>query len=244
MSSPDEARLIAQLTDAQRHGTHGVDATPYSHLDRAAAYRVQSGVRLGLGRSIGMVKTGIHSDSVGVVAPIYADAVGRAPAFRLPQANVVGLEVEVGMVLGKSLPGAATEGEVRAAIDHYFVGVEICGSRFVARGLAGLNGGLADNMSSLGYVIGPTRQALADKIDGLTVRLEFAGREIHNALAKHAFGNVLASLIAYSASQQPDYPLAGGTIITTGSMCGLVPASGPGHVVASLGDEALEFDIV
>src|SRR3569833_3187950 len=87
MSSPDEARLIAQLTDAQRHGTHGVDATPYSTLDRAAAYRVQSGVRLGLGRSVGMVKTGIHSDSVGVVAPIYADAVGRAPAFRLPQAN-------------------------------------------------------------------------------------------------------------------------------------------------------------
>ena len=33
-------------------------------------------------------------------------------------------------------------------------------------------------------------------------------------------------------------------IVTTGSMCGLVPTSGVGHVVARLGDEQLEFDIV
>ena len=244
MSAPDESRLIAQLTDAQRAGTHGVDAAAYADLDRAAAYRVQSAVTAALGRRTGMLKTGVHADGVGVVAPIYADGVGQAPAFRLPQANTVGLEVEVGLVLGKALRGASTEAEVRAAIDHYFVGVEICGSRYIDRKAASPTAGLADNMSSLGYAIGPTRPVLADNIDGLTIRLEFAGHEIYNAPAKHGFGTVLASLIAYSASQQPNYPLAAGTIITTGSMCGLVSTSGPGHVVAALGDETLEFDIV
>ena len=39
-----EAEMIASLADGQRRGTHGVDGTPFASLDRAAAYRVQSGV--------------------------------------------------------------------------------------------------------------------------------------------------------------------------------------------------------
>jgi 2-keto-4-pentenoate hydratase len=238
-----EAEQIALLTAAQRARTHDVDATLFAGLDRSSAYRVQTGVLAALHQTAGMLKTAIHSDGVVVVAPIYATSVAEVPGFHLPVANVVGVEVEVGVVLRKALTGSVDETQVRSAIDHYFVGVEICGSRYRDRKLAGLNGGLADNMSSLGYAIGSRREA-QDQIDGLTVRVQFAGHELHSAPARHGFGTVLASLIAYANNRHPSYPLAAGTIITTGSMCGLVPTSGPGHVVASLGDETVEFDIV
>ena len=42
----------------------------------------------------------------------------------------------------------------------------------------------------------------------------------------------------------PEYPLPAGTLVTTGSVCGLVYIRGTGHVVATLGDDRIEFDIV
>ena len=236
----DDDDLIRPLADAQRASTHGVDALRYATLDRPAAYRIQHGVRLALGADVGMLKTAVHSDGVGVVAPIYASRVGYAPDFQLPVGNVIGLEVEVGLVLGADVTGA---NDASAAIDHYFLGAEICGSRYLDRSLAGPIGGLADNMSALGYAIG-ARRALGSDIDGLTVALDFAGRRIFDAPAKHGFGSVLASFLAYADNQLPDYPLKAGTIITTGSLCGLVATTGTGHVVARLGDDTLEFDIV
>ena len=240
-----DAELVAALADAQRRVAQSVDATRYSALDRAAGYHIHLGVLAALGQTAGMLKTGIHPDGVGVAAPIYASNVGRAPGFRLSAATVTGLEVEVGVVLARDIPpGPADEQRVAAAVDHYFLGVEICGTRFTDRKAAGLNGGLADNMSSLGYAIGPRRPRLTTEIDGLGVTLEFGGQQIYAAPTKHGFGTVLASLVAYAANQLPAYPLRGGTIITTGSLCGLVPTSGAGHVVARLGDEMLAFEIV
>lgn len=238
-----EDELIAALVDAQRNGSHEVDASRYAALDRPAAYRVQTGVRAALGRRVGMLKTAIHAEGVGVVAPIYGDCVGNDPHFRLPRTNVVGVELEVGVVLRKPVSAGADHASARAAIDHYFLGIEVCGSRYRDRSAAGPNGGLADNMSSLGYVIGRDRTN-GDAIDGLEVRVEFGGRQLYAAPAKHGFGTVLASLVAYANHQQPAYPLAAGTIVTTGSLCGLVPITGPGRVVASLGKETVEFEIV
>jgi len=235
-----EAELIRILAAAASAGVHTVDATPYASLDRDAAYRVQVGVLAATGASVGILKTGIHPDGVGIVAPIPASGVGRAPDFRLPVANVTGLEVEIGLVLARNVASAA---DVPSAIDHFFTGVEICGSRYIDRSKAGPMGGLADSVSALGYVVGPTR-ALKDQFEGLQITLEFADKKIYAARAKHGFGTVLASLIAYAENQHPAYPLRAGTIVTTGSLCGLVPTSGTGHVVARLGDEVVEFDIV
>lgn len=238
-----DSELIDRLVAAQRNGTNSVDPTPYAQIDRETAYRVQTGVLAALGAKVGMLKTAVHPDGVGAVAPIYAANVGTAPSFTLRGVSMVGLEVEVGLVLAKDLSAGVDAADVVAAVDHYFLGVEICGSRFPDRKAAGPMGGMADNMSGLGYAIGPTRK-LGAEIEGIEVKLEFAGKQIHAAPAKHAFGNVLASLVAYANAQHPSYPLKAGTIITTGSMCGLVAASGPGHVVASFGDDRLEFDIV
>jgi 2-keto-4-pentenoate hydratase len=150
------------------------------------------------------------------------------------------LEVEVGLVLGKDVGSSA---ELSAAIDHYFTGVEICGTRYVDRSVAGPMGGLADSQSAFGYVMGPDRAA-KDQIDELEVELRFGGTQIYKAAAKHSFGTVLSSLMAYADSQHASYPLRAGTIVTTGSLCGLVPTHGPAHVIARLGDQTVEFDLV
>jgi len=239
-----EAELTEALARAQRDGSANVDSAPYAALDRDAAYRVQVGVLKTLGETVGMLKTAVHADGVGVVAPIYAGKVRPAPC-RLSLPTAIGLEVEVGVVLGRALPSRdyLTDDEVRGAIDHYFLGVEVCGTRYPDRKAAGPMGGLADNMSGLGYVIGPRRAAGPD-IDGFDVVLEFGGKVIHSAPTKHAFGTVLASLIAYARAQRPEYSLRAGTIVTTGSMCGLVAATGTGHVKAVFGADAVEFDLV
>lgn len=235
-----EAEMIAALADGQRRGTHTVDPAPYAALGRDAANRIQLGVLDAVGAKVGMLKTAVQADGVGVASPIYAANVGRS-GMRLPLANVLGLEVEVGLVLGRDV---GPETDVAAAVDHYFTGIEVVGSRFSNRTAAGVNGGLADNMSALGYVIGGEPRRLKDAIDGLTVTLEFAGKQIYAAPAKHGFGTVLASVVAYAKTQLPQLPLKAGTIITTGSLCGLVLTDGPGHAVARLGDDVVECDLV
>ena len=240
-----EAPLIQQLVDAQRRGTHEVDAAPYASLDQAGAYRVQTGVFGSLGETLGLYKSAVAPDGAGVVAPIFASRVGQSGAFELALANVLGLEVEVAVVLGKDIaPGGIGDIDLVEAIDHYVVGVEVVGSRFVDRELAGFYGGLADGMASLGYVIDPTPRESGADLDNFDVQLSFGGREIHSGPARHSFGTVLASLIAYANAQMPQYPLKAGTIITTGSLCGLVAVSGPGRVVAQLGVHRVEFDLV
>lgn len=242
-----EATLIAQLADAQTKSLQTVDALPYAALDRAAAYRVQTGVLAAVGATVGMLKTAVHPDGVGVVAPIFATRVGQSGSFALPAATLTGLEVEVGLVLARDLPqdvALADEAEVVEAISHYFVGVEVCGTRYRDRTISGPMGGLADSMSAFGYVIDPSPRDSGTDIDNLDVAIDFAGQPLYSASAKHGFGNVLASLVAYAKAQHPAYPLKAGTIITTGSLCGLVPFVGTGLVEARLGVHTVTFEIV
>lgn len=244
MEMTTETDLTRRLSDAQRDGSHTIDATTFA-LDRAAAYRVLHETRSALGEATGMLKTAIHPDGVGVAAPIYASRVGHSGRFALPTDRVAGLEVEVGLVLAHAIPNdpAMDEATVAAAVDHYFTGIEIIGTRYADRTKADPAVALADNMSAFGYVIGP-RFTRGTDVEGLTVTLELAGKPIHAGPARHAFGTVLASLVAYARAQQPHMPLAAGTVVTTGSLCGLVPTSGTGHAVARLGDDTVELDLV
>lgn len=239
-----ETSLIEQFVAAQRDGSRPIDATALADLDRAAAYRIQAGTREALGETIGMIKAGIYADG-GAAAPIYGSRVSQASGFTLPAARTIGLEVEIGIVLGRDVPAGASEDEIAAAVDHYFTGVEIIGTRYIDRGKAGPNAGLANNMSALGYVVGP-RRARGVHIDGARVELALGGKSIWSAPAFVA-GNrtVLASVVAYAAAQNAQMPLKAGLTVTTGSLCGMVDTGGAaGHVVAMLGTETVELDLV
>ena len=244
---PTETDLTQQLIEAQRFNSRNVDAVPYSTLDREAAQRIQVGTIAGLGESVGLLKTLVTPDGVGTCAPIYASRFGQSGAFQLPSATITGLEVEIGLVLASDLTSETAnrdEIDIIEAIDHYFVGVEICGTRYVDRAAAGFLGGLADNASAFGYVMDPTHRDAGAEIANYDVHLEFADQQIWSGPAKHSFGTVLNSFIAYSKNQRPEFQLKAGTIVTTGSLCGLVPTSGPGHVVARVGSHTVEFDII
>ena len=80
--------------------------------------------------------------------------------------------------------------------------------------------------------------------DNFDVSLEFNGKQIHAGPARHSFGTVLASFVAYARAQYSAYPLRAGTIVTTGSLCGLVPVSGPGHAVARFGNHEVILDLI
>ncbi len=239
--------LAHHLVAAHRAGRHDVDARPYSELDRETALAVQLRVMQLLGETPGLIKTAVAPDGMGVAAPIFASRFGQSPSFRLPAANVTGLELEVGLVLDRDLDvetARRDELEIIEAIDYYFVGIEICGTRFIDRTVAGFNGGLADGMSALGYVMNPAHRELGAEIDDFEVELEFSGATIHSAPARHSFGTVLSSFVAYAKNQNPAFPLKAGTIVTTGSLCGLVPVTGTGHVKGRLGNYVVDFDIV
>ena len=238
------AELIRLLSDAQRTGRRSVDATALDGLDRPAAYRIMLATQSGLGETTGMLKTAVLADGFGAAAPIYASRVGRSASYAVPADRVLGLEVEVGIVLARDIPvdDHSNEAAIAAAVDHYFVGVEVVGTRYADRSKAGPVVGLADNMSAYGYVIGANYER-GTNVDGQMVTIERAGQQIYAAPAKHGFGSVLASVAAYARVQQPGLLLTAGTVITTGSLCGMVLSSGAGHVVARLGDIAIEFDI-
>lgn len=242
----DIAGLAHRLVLAHRNGLHDVDPAPYAAITRDDAFAIQRAVQSGLAASTGLIKTAIAPDGSGAAAPIYAAGFGHN-GFRLPSTNIIGLELEIGLVLGADL-GAETAiaDEIAAidAIDHYFVGIEICGTRYADRAAAGYNGGLADNMAALGYVMDPTPRLLGAEIEGFDVELAFAGHRIHFAPTRHSFGTVLASYLAYARNQQPHLPLKAGTVVTTGSLCGLVPISGTGAVLGRLGNHTVAFDIV
>lgn len=241
-----EADLIQQLVAAQRASQPTVDAALFADLDRAAAYRVQSGVLAALGETPALIKTAIQPDGTGIAAPIFASHFGRSGDFTLSRATVTGLEVEIGMVLRADLSAETAntdEAAIIEAIDHYFVGIEVCGTRYRDRLAASVQAGLADNMSSYGYVINPAERESGADVDNFDVQLSLDGVQLHSASARHSFGNVLNSFIAYAKNQVPAYPLKAGSIVTTGSLCGLVPAPGPGRVKAVLGSHAVEFTL-
>lgn len=241
-----ETELITLLAAAQRAGQSNVDATLFADIDRDAAYRIQAGVLAALGEKPALIKTAVQADGVGVAAPIFASRFGQSGDFSLPLATVTGLEIEVGLVLGSDLSAETARSDDAAiieAIDHYFVGIEVCGTRFADRTLASAQAGFADNMSSYGYVINPAVRDYGADIDGYDVHLTLDGVQLHSGPAKHSFGTVLNSFVQYAKSQVPAYPLKAGTIVTTGSLCGLVPVSATGRVKAVFGNHTVEFTL-
>ncbi len=238
----DEAALIQQLIEAQRAGAQSVDAAALVGVDRAVAYRVQQAVMAGLGEQPGMLKTWTMNGDAAA-APIYAGRVGASGNLKLAAGPLAGFEVEIGFVLARDVPPGSDAATLEAAIGRRFMGMEICGTRFRDRSKADFETGLADNMSAHGYAIGAADWTGGDPV-GQPVLLTYNGTTIFEGPGKHSFGTILNSLHAYAALAEQPYPLRAGTVVTTGSLCGLVPASGPGRAVAALGGQTVEVELV
>ncbi|TLD04479.1 uncharacterized protein PgNI_11928 [Pyricularia grisea] len=248
----DVDKVARLLIESQLSGGNAkIEPGQFSQVDRDAAYKIMAVVQKALGEETGMYKTAIHPDGVGVAAPIYKSRIGQSPDFSFPgdKLNTEGLEFEVGVKLAKDIPAGADKTTIAAAVDHYYLGIEIVGRRITATAevpKAPPPHGLADNMSALGYVIGRVYDR-EPTVDDVPVSFEVDGKVIDRRPAKCPFeGGMLATLVAYAKSQQPHLLLKAGMLITLGSVNGCVPLpqGTKGRVVGTLGDETpVEFTI-
>ena len=239
-----ESDAVAQLAAAYRAGTRSVDQASLAGIDRATAYRIQADTMAAVGERAGAYKIAVAADGTGAIAPIYSAHVGNSGELKLEAARTLGLEVEIGMVLAKDLPAGSDRSAVEAAIGRYFLGIEICGTRFVDRDGASFDAGLDDTMSGYGYAIGTVDWTRGTDIDGPEVILKRGTEVIHQATQKHSFGGILEALIAYAAMPEQPYKLTAGTVVTTGSLCGLVRNNAPGPVSAEFAGQTVTLELI
>lgn len=217
------ARLDAEL-----------DALP---VDDAPA--VQIGLMQLLGETAPASKVAINKAGRAVAAPMFGSRFVESGAT-LALAGAIGIEVEVAVRLGRDLtPELAAQGEsgLLSAIDSFLVGIELIGPHIANHREAGLGALLADNLISGGYVLNaeqPWRRG-SDIADAI-VTAAIDGAEIYRAPAANPFGGVLVALDAYARAPFDRHGVCrAGHIITTGTLCGLIPVAGPCHVLAGLG---------
>jgi 2-keto-4-pentenoate hydratase len=242
----DEAWLARQLAEVLRAKKTGVDSAPYRDLDFSAALRVQALVQKMSGEDVVAAKVAVPVGYPAMGTPIPGSMVSTEGKAVVSARLVEGIEVEVAVVLGRDLtPAIAEQGEdaVVETIDRFIVGVELVGSRFSDRLSAGLMAELADNLSSAGYVTDLQREwTHGTDLTNAEVEVTLNDKVLYSAPAKHVFGDVLRSLVAYARQPTASLPLRAGLIVTTGTLCGLINIPDSGRVVASLADHAINLD--
>jgi 2-keto-4-pentenoate hydratase len=166
----------------------------------------------------------------------------------VPARGIVGVEVEIaGRIKRDITPEIAAGGpeSVLAAFDVLIGGIEIIGTRFNDRRNAGTFGPLADNSATGGYVFSDEEWTGGTVIETLSVEIEVDGKQIYSAPAKHPFGGVFNPVIAYGKAQNDRFgALKAGMIVTTGSLCGVVPVATPCRVTARIaGSYTIEVEL-
>jgi 2-keto-4-pentenoate hydratase len=147
------------------------------------------------------------------------------------------VEVEVGFVLGDTLPGAdCTEDDVLAATEYVVASIELIDSR-IRDWRIGIVDTIADNASSAGYVLGADR-VKPDELDlrGIEARLLCNGTEVASGRSDAVLGNPVTA-VAWLARKVASF----GVTLEAGHV--ILPGSVLRAIDVRAGDEFLaEFD--
>lgn len=242
MSGSRLADLQRAILNAIRLGS-GFNASAFSGMSAADGYWVQAETFRELGEPLRGSKLALKPD-----------ACHSAPLLRVSEADrhayqpEILIEVEFAFVLGRDIAGGSapvTRDEVVSSVSSIHIGVELCRSRYNggSRGDQALS--IADMMSNSGYILGtPLDRSLLERgvsVWQLSVLID--GNVAFDEPAVHADGDPLQALLAL-ANQPPltGHPiLTKGQIITTGSLCGMIPIMGPGTIDVRLGGERFEL---
>lgn len=226
--------LAESLIEAQRARSTITGFVPPADL--AGAIAVQEAIMRGLGATPGGWKVASNRDFGPIGAPMYADYVKEGPA-PWPMAPGLMLEIEVAVRLARDLPpGNYTREEIVGAIDSMSVGIEVVRSRLAVGNAAPFLAFFADSLANEGYVIGKARLPWAE-FDLATRRCIALkdGAVIHDAPCTYPFGEPLAPVTGFASVQKGALGgLKAGQIITTGSVCGVLPVTGPGRYTAEI----------
>lgn len=237
--SANLTKLAEALAAGHRHppaAVHLSDA-PASYNE---AMQVQAEVAGLLGASVAGWKVAIRPEGHAVAAPLLTPLVTQASAFAVSPQGLMGIEVEIGLRLAGDLPPRPDRPYMRedilAACSSVLVGIEVVSTRLPDQPNAPFALVLADNVSNGGYAIGDETTAFAAlDLGNLALSVSIDGREVHAGIGGHGNGDPLVPVLAYVNS--PNDRLGGfrqGQIVTTGTLCGLVPVRPDARIEASI----------
>ncbi len=204
----------------------------WPELDVVDAYEIQLiniGKRLEQGATIHGHKVGLSSkamqemmnvdeaDYVNLLSDMQVFTDQQVPAGKYCTPRV---EVEVGFVLGQTLPGVGcTEADVIAATEYVAPAIELIDSRIEGWNIK-IGDTIADNASSAGYVLGPER-VKPDEIDlkSITARLMCNGQQVAEGRSDAVLGNPVTA-VAWLANKVASFgvTLEAGHVILPGSV--------------------------
>src|SRR4051812_19265126 len=162
------------------------------------------------------------------------------------------MEVEFAVRLCRDLPrrgtGSYDRSDILDAIEHLVLGIEVIGGRFDSAANVPFLSFLADNLGNRAYVIGDGVPLSAlSEVNGLDCRVTLDGQPLYQAPTSHPAGDPLMPLLAY-ANAQSDHlgGLRAGQVVTTGSLCGVLPVRAAGLLearVAQVGQVSVRFSV-
>ncbi|WGD53301.1 fumarylacetoacetate hydrolase family protein [Bradyrhizobium sp. CB1650] len=236
-----------RLLEARRTGTPA-SWRDLELPDRAAAYAVQDIVALQLG-PVGGWKVGAadpKAEPIGAPCPSIGIS-GSPSTFDGPEWRMRGVEVEVGLRLGRDLVGAPSRSDCIRAVEALLPVVEVVETRLADWSESPPLAKLADFQSHGALVLGqpsPVDPATLDLRD-VRAELAFNGQTIASTRGGNPASDVWR-LLAWLArhAEARGRPLRAGDVITTGSCTGLLFAAPTGRVSArvfGLGEVVLHF---
>lgn len=190
------------------------------------AMQVQAEVHERLARPIAGWKVAIGPERLPVAAPLLSV---YPNASMIAHSSKFTVEVELAVFLRSDLPrrvaGSYERSDILDAIDKVVLGIEVIGGRFANPADVPFLSFLADNLGNRAYVVGDTvSPAALSEINGLDCEVTLAGRSIFKAAASHPAKDPLLPLLAYANAQSDNLGgLKEGQVVTTGSLCGVLP---------------------
>lgn len=237
----DTKALAAALVHAHATGIRAACAGLPVPADASRAMAVQALVQGRLGVAVGGWKVALGPETLPIAAPLL-DLHPASSEIDLFPGCVI--EVELAVRLGRDLPprkaGSYERANVLAAIESVVLGIEVIGGRFDDAANVPFLSFLADHLGNRGYVVGEELPvSTLDMLAGTTCAVSLNGDSIHCAPAIHPAGDPLLPLMAYANRQSDGVGgLKAGQIVTTGSLCGVLPIRAAGRLEARLDEIA------
>ncbi|MFZ6724042.1 2-keto-4-pentenoate hydratase [Undibacterium sp. MH2W] len=173
-------------------------------------------------------KCAVPADDKIVLAPIFETTVFREKESIICSVSddkSVKIEPELAFVLGHDLPPrelAYSDMEMRAAISHVHLALEIIGCRYADPTSASFPELLADGLFNQGLFLGaPLDLAIAETVQEIAITLQVKDQVTQTFAGKHPAGNPLAPLYwLVNYLRQEGIGLRAGQAIITGSYAG------------------------
>lgn len=260
MLSTDIRTELADQLEAAERGRNPIGplVAAYPDIDVVDAYEIQlinirrrtaAGARV-VGHKVGLSSLAMQQ-MMGVDEPDYGHLLADMEAFEEQPVDTAKfcfprVEVEVGFVLGRDLPGAGcTEQDVVDATVAYAPSIELIDSR-IKDWKIGLPDTIADNASSAGFVLGKERVRPDDiDIKNIDAVLTCNGEQIAEGRSDAVLGNPVTA-VAWLAQKVESFGvrLKAGDIVLPGSCTRAIDAH-PGDnfraEFSGLGSVSLQF---